>query len=228
VEPSYGTAIAAKGLDLCTDHQLFMMRHVEAVVRDNLADFLGVQEVANLLERWEQEADGKALVAAALPDETARTRLGRVLRALVAEQVSIAAWREILKAIEQVGLPHDDVYEAVQTARLYLKPYLPGNDPHTQLAWVPESVERAIQPWLHTQDGKYFFALPPAVAQEIGNEMRQALQPLGQDVVLVTRTAWVRHFLRRLIGLEYPRVWVIARDELVPEKLDLFDAPEER
>jgi type III secretion protein V len=216
VAPEYETIIVEQGLELWADHQLYMLYHLDAVLRSNLADFVGVQEIANLVEVWAQEEDGAELVAEALPDDTARLRFGRVLRALLDEQVSIAPWREILEAVREVGLPHDDVHEAVKAVRLRLKPHLPGNGSDAKRVFVPEYLEEKISSWIPAQDDIGSANIPPEETQYLMNEIREFVQRYDQDLVLVARESEVRPFMRRLVQMEFPHIVVIAEEERLP------------
>ena len=152
-------------------------------------------------------------------DAVCQLRFGRVLRALLAEQVSIAPWREILRVIQDVGLPHDDVHKAVQAVRLRLKPYLPGNGPQILRKQVPESVETRVARWLQAQDGKLYFSIPPEDTQDLLSTIRTYVEPFEKDIALVVRELRVRPFIRKLIELEFPNIMVMAEEEcLTPDE----------
>ncbi|MCI0421739.1 MAG: FHIPEP family type III secretion protein, partial [Acidobacteria bacterium] len=61
LEPDYWELVTSKGFELWAEPLVYMIYHLEAVLRRNLADFLGVQEVENLIESWEQTEKGEAL-----------------------------------------------------------------------------------------------------------------------------------------------------------------------
>jgi tetratricopeptide (TPR) repeat protein len=207
-------------LNFWLDHELYMIHHIEAILRQNLDSFVGVQETAKLLEQWADEDGRSKLVAEAVPDTTTQLRLGRVLRALLAEGVSIAPWRKILEVVREAGLPHEDVHETVRAVRLHLKEHLFGNpDKLRGMTRVPapESFELGVSKGIVLQDGTPFLDIRPEETQELMNEIRSVLQDYGQDVVLVVHDAMVRPFVRRLVALEFPRVYVMAEEELLLE-----------
>jgi flagellar biosynthesis component FlhA len=172
------------------------------------------------LEQWGGEAEGSELVAEAVPNSTIQLRLGRLLRALLAEGVSIAPWRKILEAVREAGLPHEDVHEAARVVRLHVKEHLFGNPDKLQgmtRVRVPESFEHEVSKGIVLQDGTPFLDIRPEKTQELMNEIRSVLQDYGQDVVLIVHDAMVRPFVRQLVALEFPKVYVIAEEELLPQ-----------
>lgn len=217
VHRDYQSVLAEHGVEVWQDHELYLIHHIEAILRQNLATFVGAQETANLLERWSSEDDGSELVAQTLPDTAARLRFGRVLRALLAEGVSIAPWRKILEAVRGVGLPREDVHEAVRAARLHLKEHLPGNRDEYERATrahVPESFELGVSKGISWQGGTPFLEIRPEETKELMTNIRNSLY-YEQDAVIIASDATVRPLVHQLVALEFPRVHVIAEEELL-------------
>jgi flagellar biosynthesis component FlhA len=209
-------AIRNGGYELWEDPLLFAVFHVEELLRRNLHGILGLQEVDNLLEQWLLDEVGEGLVGEFPADSETRYRLARVLRALVAEGVSIRSWQQILETIGEVGLPDDDVTEVVQQVRLALKPELPGNESGAMRIPLPPEVEAQFAAWIHEQGGKIFLAIPPEPTQQILEAIRDMVGEGNRRQVLVVRSPRVRPFVRRLIELEFPHLMVIAEPELLP------------
>jgi tetratricopeptide (TPR) repeat protein len=219
VDKEYEPVLVKHGLDFWPHHDLYLVNHLEAVLHQNLHSFAGVQETSDLLEQWQVENDGSELVAAAVPDRTALVRFARLLRALLVEGVSIAPWRQILTAVRQTGLPKEDVGAALRATRLSLKEYLPGNPKKLRRATriqAPESFEDGVSSRISGQDGIAFLDLRPEETQALLDEMRAFLDEHGQNVVLIARSTDVRPFMRQLVAVEFPRVYVIAEEELLP------------
>lgn len=226
VDPAYADAIAAHGAEVWSDPREYMIRHLEQVLRRNASNFVGVHEVEDLLQSWANnpnDASASALIAQVLPNATKKLRFGRVLRALLDEQVSIADWPAIIESVTESGLASDDIHADLRAARLRLKPHLPGNRPGDTRVPVPPSIEQAIRPWIHTEGDTHFLAIPPGETQELLSELRGVLEAHASDVVLIARDAYLRPFLRRLIAFEFPTVHVIASDELLPIDSDVAE-----
>ena len=219
VDKKYEPVLVKNGLDFWPHHELYLVHHLEAVLHQNLHSFAGVQETSDLLEQWQVENGGSELVATAVPDRTALVRFARLLRALLVEGVSIAPWRQILAAVGEAGLPQEDVGAALRATRVNLKEHLPGNPKQLRGATriqAPESFEDGVSSRISGQDGIAFLDLRPEETQGLLDEMRAFLDEHGQNVVLIARSAQVRPFMRQLVAVEFPRVYVIAEEELLP------------
>ncbi len=220
VAEAYAETVTRHGLTLFPDPLLYLVAHLEERVRRALPGFVGEQEIANLLESWGGNSAESQLIAAALPDAVSRRRFGRVVHALLSENVPITDWRALLAAVRQTGLPDDDVYVALRAARQQLQNYLPGNQPDDFSALLPPEIETGVALRLTNQNGRQFLALPPVEAQEL---LRQAqlwlaaqIVPPGRRLVAVVRDAGVRPYVRRLLELESPDLMVIAQAECLP------------
>jgi flagellar biosynthesis component FlhA len=208
----------AEGCTLWPDPMQFAVAHLEAVLRSNLTDFVGVQEVSNLLERWGRMEKGRELIAAALPDTLTRQRFVRLLRALLRERVPITNWERILEAVGEAGLENDEIDHAVRHVRLRIKNDLPGNEPGAKLVSVPTEIESAVLRWVTTVDGRRFLAIPPEATQDLLAKVRALVSQDDPAVLLVTEREDVRAPLRRLIELEFPHVAVQWREETLDEE----------
>ena len=196
----------------------FVVRRLEALLRENLSAYLGLHHVHDLLE---EERDGpeplfRALTA--LPDLGARLRFARVLRELVREDVPlgnrangsgyVAGLRDLL-AVELdavVGAP--TLEEAVAAMRRELKERLPGNG---------SGFARVRVDWTPTPDR----ALVHLAA------VRRIVEATGGRVALIAAHAEARPRIRAMIAAEFPNVPVLATDELLnpSEALDVSVAP---
>ena len=214
VPADYWEALAARKIELWDDPLVFVIYHLEAFLRQNLAVFMGVQETETRLSIWEQSESGAALIKSALPDATARLRFVRVLRALLEEQVPLTRWEDILQAVQENGLPREDVSEAVRAVRLRLKPLLTGNrSEKLKSLKLPGEIESYIQRWLHHENGKTFLALPLQAAQEIIPAVTKLISDADKTEVLVTCGSEIRPFIRQLVQLSFPDLMVISQEE---------------
>jgi len=55
------------------------------------------------------------------------------------------------------------------------------------------------------------------MAQELMDEVRSVLEDYEQEVLLTIHDAMVRPFVRQLVALEFPKVYVMAEEELLPQ-----------
>jgi len=211
VQRAYWDQVYATGTELWGDPLVYLAYHVESVARASLPDFLGFQEVEGLIQSWAREPGGEDLVSATLAEETARLRFSRLLRELVQEHISIAAWRDLLAAVREYGL--DKLADLHATVRRRLKPHLPGNGPGYKRIRLPEPVEQLAMAGIHIDGDKTFFALPTDATQNLLAEIRSVVGD-HTPAALIARSPRVRAFLRRLTQSEFPALVVLAEDEV--------------
>ncbi len=216
VGPEHWALLAEHNVTMWEDPLEFMVRHIEAILARHLAEFLGVQEVENLIERWSGTEQGAALVKAALPDPALHLRFARVLRSLVKERVPIMDWESILEGVRDAGLEGAEPEAAVRGVRQRLKALLPGNRANDERRPVPVDLEDRIARWIRGEDGKTYLAITLEATQDLLAAIRNVVEPAGRNLVL-TAGSELRPFVRRLVQQEFPDVMVIANDELLAE-----------
>lgn len=203
--------LAAAGITTWSTPE-YLIAQIEAVLRRNLALFLGVQEVDALLAEWGKAEGGGERVASALPGASERLRFTWLLKRLVAERVPITNSEALLAAAGDLGPAPVSLAGMVRAARQRLRAELPGNAPDTTRITLTPEQERAL---LGYEDGQPFLAATPAEKLEFLSWLRATMQPLGQNAALVTESADLRPLLRRLIEPEFPEVPVLDAQELL-------------
>ena len=199
----------------------YMVLHLSSVLRKNAAEFVGIQEVQNMLEQLEQAFP--ALVKEVVPKAVSPFQLTDILRRLVEEEISIRDLRSILQALAEWGQVENDTVMLTEYVRNALKRYIShkytrgGNTLVVYLLdpQIEETVRSSIQ---HTQSGSYL-ALEPEITQEILTAVRNEvgnLPPTAQNPVILT-TMEIRRYFRKLVELEFPHLAVLSYQELSPD-----------
>ncbi|MBN1962761.1 MAG: type III secretion system export apparatus subunit SctV [Deltaproteobacteria bacterium] len=199
----------------------YMVLHLSSVLRKNAAEFVGIQEVQNMLEQLEQAFP--ALVKEVVPKAVSPFQLTDIMRRLVEEEISIRDLRSILQALAEWGQVENDTVMLTEYVRNALKRYIShkytrgGNTLVVYLLdpQVEEAVRSSIQ---HTQSGSYL-ALEPEITQEILTAVRNEvgnLPPTAQNPVILT-TMEIRRYFRKLVELEFPHLAVLSYQELSPD-----------
>ncbi|OGQ91233.1 MAG: EscV/YscV/HrcV family type III secretion system export apparatus protein [Deltaproteobacteria bacterium RIFOXYA12_FULL_58_15] len=199
----------------------YMVLHLSSVLRKNAAEFVGIQEVQNMLEQLEQAFP--ALVKEVVPKAVSPFQLTDILRRLVEEEISIRDLRSILQALAEWGQVENDTVMLTEYVRNALKRYIShkytrgGNTLVVYLLdpQIEETVRSSIQ---HTQSGSYL-ALEPEITQEILTAVRNEvgnLPPTAQNPVILT-TMEIRRYYRKLVELEFPHLAVLSYQELSPD-----------
>ena len=219
VSAEFWEQVADGGVELLAEPLVNVVLHLEAVLRRNLAHFLGVQEVKGLLTTWEQREGGAARVQAALPDPNSRLHFTRLLRTLVKERVPLTAPEEILQVVQE-HRSLDDLAHLVRAVRLRLKRQLPGNTPDARRYELPADWEAVMAGWLRHEDSRTAFVPPPDQAHELLRTIRAWRPSPAGKAVLVTRHPELRPYVRRLVEFEFPDLMVLSSDELLgPDEL---------
>jgi tetratricopeptide (TPR) repeat protein len=198
----------------------YVVRHLEGVVRRNLASLLGIEEVEVLVARWMDADDGPYLILTALQDRRARLRFARLLRELVRDGVPVTDWRRLLEAARGEPLTVDHLGTAVRLLRHRLRELLPGNEATVYRFSLPEPWETTLadhasgrHPRVVLRDSEetlsYLRAIDAYVAEQDG------------PVALVVRWGELRPVVRALIEaeLDLPNLTVLAADELLDGEL---------
>jgi type III secretion protein V len=219
--PAQFASIAEQAGLTTWDSAGYMVLHLSSVLRKNAAEFVGIQEVQNMLEQLEQAFP--ALVKEVVPKAVSHFQLTDILRRLVEEEISIRDLRSILQALAEWGQVENDTVMLTEYVRNALKRYIShkytrgGNTLVVYLLdpQIEETVRSSIQ---HTQSGSYL-ALEPEVTQEILTAVRNEvgnLPPTAQNPVILT-TMEIRRYFRKLVELEFPHLAVLSYQELSPD-----------
>ena len=194
----------------------YLMRHVESVVRKNLCEFLGHQEIVNLLE-----TEGESPLEEIRGSSAMVTSLTTVCRALVAEEVPIQPFRELCSTFSDlhrrsVGLRH--IVEHIRALPAF-RERLAGNDGRHSLVGLSERFEAEIRRSLYERDDRAILAMEPERCQKALTAVRNQVkdQVNGRSIALVVEAPTLRPFVRKLVELEFPSLHVLSRPELRPE-----------
>ncbi len=174
--------------------------------------FVGVQEAQTLLESLEPAAP--ALVREA-SRRLSPALLADVLRRLVEEGVSIRPLRTILEALLETGAPERGAAALAEAARRALRRHIGHRNaedgPLTALLLDP-AAEDAVRGALVGET----LSLDPAVASALLDSLEREVALLPDAPVLLASPD-VRRALRGLLATRFPRVPVLAYEELPPE-----------
>jgi tetratricopeptide (TPR) repeat protein len=193
----------------------FMVRHLEAVLRDHLVLFVGVDETQNMLDAWDAEADeaSSALLDTVLADGDGRVRVVAVLRRLVSEHVPIRNLGAIIACLADHD-PGEDLTAVVERVRTALREELPGRDDSSQLLELPESVEQVLAEAM--DEGRSFVHVP----EDAYRGLLEAVHTLFSEQptthpALVVKDARLRPLVRDLLAGSYRAVPVLAESEVI-------------
>ncbi len=195
--------------------------HLTEVLKRNLADLLGRQEVQALLDTLAKRAPKSVeeLVPATMPLGVVQ----KVLQNLVRENVSI---RDMLTIVETLGdyghavKSHEALTEFVRErlGRSIAKSYV-DSDGALPVITLDHQVEKTMQEALRQTDGTTYLSINPAIAQRIMQSLNKVVEEAvmtdGQPVVLTSPL--VRPHLAQLVMRFLPNVPVLSQAELTSD-----------
>ena len=196
--------------------------HLAHVLRRNVDDLLGIQDVQNILDLMEQQGY-EALVKSVVPKLLSVQKLTDVLRRLLREDVSIRNMRAVLEALaEWAAFENDPVY-LTEYVRMALKQYIgfkfSGGRPVMSVHLLDPGIEQAVQGGIQQSASGSSLSLDPTVSHEILEAFRKSLgdpRRAGQRPIVLTQME-VRYFVKRLLEFEFPQVAVLSFQELPSE-----------
>ncbi len=196
-----------------------MIFHLEAVIRQHLDTFVGLQEAQNLLELWsEGDTNRQALLGRAFGGSEDKVRFVQVLQALVKEGVPVVDLGTILTIFAEENPGSSEVTDIVEKVRFALRPHLPGNEGDRLLVGLSSEFEEVVRRGIGEQQGKRFLAIPPQETQELLSAVRSGLaRQSGKRLALVLRDFALRPFVRRLTEIEFPLLPVLSQRELTSD-----------
>ena len=191
----------------------YPVRHLQAVIERNLTEFVGNQEIHDVLE--EHCADRVDSIAQTSGGLTALTN---VVRALLAEQVPIIHFAKICEQFLELRKNKDSLIEIVEALRSLpeIRETLPGNSRGVDLFTLSEGFEKSIKDAIFRQDAIPVLAMEPEPCQAALTAVRKTVGEVKNTALLVEDGS-IRPFLRKLVELEFPGLFILSRLELLPE-----------
>jgi type III secretory pathway component EscV/tetratricopeptide (TPR) repeat protein len=188
----------------------YLVMHLEAVIRRNLAEFVGHDEVARLLEATSFQ---KLEELRNHPEK--HSALTNTCRALVAEEVPIRQFDAIYEAFDRGWSERVAPRNIVETIRALpvLSPELPGNGPEYTVLSLGPRYETEMRHAIHRSGSHAVLAMEPEKCQDALSALRNKI---GNDrhLALMVHDPELRPLVRRLMEFEFFNIPVLSRREL--------------
>jgi len=200
------------------DPSTVIATHLTEVFKRNLHEFLGRQEVQELLDNLAKRAP-KA-VEELVPGAMDLGAVQKVLQNLVREHISV---RDLLTVVETLGdygrtvKDTDQLTEYVRSrmGRTILKPYMDSKGTLPIVTLAPK-IDKAFSENLRQTEHGAYLAMDPALAQRIisliNDAAERAVNTDGQPVLLTTPA--VRPHMAQLLHRFIPNLPVISQAEI--------------
>jgi tetratricopeptide (TPR) repeat protein len=191
----------------------FVLAQLEAVLRENLVQFVGDEEVGYLLDTATRAGRISSGQAALLFEEETRGRFVYILQELVRDRVPITHLGRIVTAFLDNLAAGDETL--IRLVRLAMKDVLPGNGPFAVQITAPSELEQAIL----LECDRAFIPRFPIVAENTVDHLTDSIRSLvDRDDpfnALVVQTSRAREPLAHTVHARFPRLLVQSREETI-------------
>jgi len=202
------------------DAAAYMLLRLTAALKDNASDFVGLQQVQQMLDQL--EGPYPASIQEVIPKLIALPELTNILRRLAEEGISLRNLPRILEVLAERAQNIKDPVDLTEEVRAGLSRYIThkyaGNDGTVVVYVVDRDVEEMISKAIRKSAQGSFLALAPMHTQQILAGLREQLEgdvAAGRAPIVLTDQG-VRRYLRKLVSLEMPQVIVLSYQELDP------------
>jgi tetratricopeptide (TPR) repeat protein len=194
----------------------FVIAHLETVLRQNLANFVGIQEVDVLLATWRATERTSSLLTSLTADESARVRLARIIRALIATGIPVTNPDRILEAIRAVGAASGSIEAVIVSLRRQLRALLPANDPSIRHVELPTEWTSMLESCPRDGRDPPRLMLTPDQAQQFATALPAFIDSLEPGSAVLVPDAAARSLVLDLAGAASIVPIVLTLDEQVP------------
>ncbi|MFL6604237.1 MAG: FHIPEP family type III secretion protein [Steroidobacteraceae bacterium] len=218
---SFGVTIGEGDLlaaaDPATDIDSRLTQALGRALRRQLAQFAGIQETSNLLNRWSRDYPDlvKEMLRAAAPQ-----RVSEVLRRLLEEGMPIRQLRDIFEAITDVCARERDVVLATEYVRIALRRHITqryiGADRSISALIAHPELEDTLRQAARASGQPGQVAVDPRLLQRVSAEIAAIRNEIGAVFgrVVLLCSMDVRRHLRKITEAEYFELPVLSFQEL--------------
>lgn len=230
--PETAWAKAEENGQSLVDPYQYMILHLGVVLRRHLANFLGIEEVKNMVTQWKEEAeeDRKEILEKAVPNDAALVPLAQVLQHLVEEDVSIRNLTPIVTTFAELHSTSPDLIDVIEGVRAAVRSDLPVNRGSRKLIGLSPDFEASVERSIQELNNKRFLAMSGLEAQKLVNALKTRIADgAGESLGLIVNNSNLRPFVWRLVKMEWPLLAVGSVKELAEgtkppeERIELID-----
>ena len=198
----------------------YLILHLSYVLRKHASEFLGLQEIQNVLT--ELEKTHPALIKELVPKVITVLQLSEIFQRLIQEEVAIRDLKTIFSTLAQWAEVERNTLILTEHIRSGLKRYIThkyaGHVNTLAVYLLDPSIEELVRNSIRTTEKGNYLALEPETTQEIveavGKEIASHPFPPGAKPPVILTTAEVRRYFRKIIELEFPQLSVLSYQEL--------------
>lgn len=210
VEPQHCPAAEAKGFALLSRTD-YVVRHLERVIRLNIAEFVGLQEVHDLLAADEPVVLKQVLALGELPAVHA------TMTALLDEELPVQAAGRIAETVLEELATGGHLLDALGRARMLpsARARIAELAEGAELFRLAAAVEKEVAAATVSTPDCALLGLPPKRVRAINDALKGKISA-GTHAALVVDDAATRRMVRKLVELDHQDLPVFALQELPP------------
>jgi len=205
------------------DNSTVIATHLTEMIRQNIHELLGRQELQSLVDGVKQTAP--KVVEDLIPNLVSMGTILRILKALLKEGVSIRDLKTILEGLADVAPTQKDPTVLTEHVRTILgrsiTKKLVGSDGQITLLTLDKSIEETIASSLIQTDQGQQLSVDPDFVRTFISELNQSVIRMLNDTshAIVLCSPLVRPHLKNLIDRFIPNVIVLSHNEIAPNVL---------
>jgi flagellar biosynthesis protein FlhA len=203
------------------DLSTIVATHLTEVLKANLSELFGRQELVKVLENFKEE--NPKIVSDLVPDIMPLGTVLKVLQSLLREGVSVRDLRSILETLAEFGSGTKDPEALTEYVRqsLYrtITERIKGSQGDVPLFTLDRGLEEAVARSIISNDHGSQLNLDPKVTQTILASLNEKIEEAtsqGEKMVVLCSPVIRRHF-KKLTEKFIPNMIVVSHNELSPE-----------
>jgi len=218
-----GIWVAKTALEICKEFEInfisvesFIQIHITSILQKNAVQFLGVQEMKNIIDQSEYQEDIRELMRAALP----LNKLTEVFQRLIAENISIRNLKIIINTLIEWALREKEVVILVEYIRQALGHYISHKYSHgtgiLPCFFLDDNIENLIRDAIRFNEKGSFLALNYTQETEIIQAVKELHSKHGKiniPPIIITQMD-IRRYVRSIIEKELPYIEVLSFQEV--------------
>lgn len=198
----------------------YLILHLSYVLRKHAHEFLGLQEIQNILN--ELEKTHPALIKELVPKVITVLQLSEIFQRLIQEEIAIRDLKNIFSTLAQWAEVERNTLMLTEHIRAGLRRYVThkyaGHSNTLAVYLLDPDIEDMVRNAIRSTEKGNYLALEPEMTQDIveavGKEIASHPFPPGARPPVILTTAEVRRYFRKIIELEFPQLNVLSYQEL--------------
>lgn len=202
------------------DHATVIITHIKELIKNNMAEILGRQEVQHLIDNIQTKYP--KLVEELIPNLLTVGQVEKVLAGLLKEQISIRDLRTILEALADCAPVTKNIEKLGEYVRRKLSRSITEKfitpDGTLPLISINPVLEKKLSDTLQVTDEGSYLALDPSLAQKLITKISTSCEKFGElnYTPLILAPSNIRAGVSNFVDRFIPGVSVISHQEIAP------------